>query len=85
VGNTQHLLCAPLRYLYYRSEESPEACLSCEQSPTQSDFAYFAFTIGTSVAVSDVDVTGDAMRRAVLDIRFSCFSTTRRSWPRRYR
>jgi uncharacterized membrane protein len=31
-----------------------------------SDFAYFAFTVGTSFAVSDVDVTDDTMRRAVL-------------------
>ena len=30
------------------------------------DFAYFAFTVGTSFAVSDVDVTDDAMRQAVL-------------------
>jgi uncharacterized membrane protein len=30
------------------------------------DFAYFAFTIGTSFAVSDVDVTSRAIRRAVL-------------------
>jgi uncharacterized membrane protein len=54
-------------YLYYRSEESPGGlAFPGEQSPTQRDFAYFAFTIGTSVAVSDVDVTEDAMRRAVL-------------------
>src|ERR687898_53207 len=43
-------------YLYYRSEESPGGlAFPGEQSPTQRDFAYFAFTIGTSVAVSDVD------------------------------
>jgi len=54
-------------YLYYRSEESPGGlAFPGEQSPKQRDFAYFAFTIGTSVAVSDVDVTEDAMRRAVL-------------------
>src|ERR687898_2096931 len=54
-------------YLYYRSEESPGGlAFPGEQSPKQRDFAYFAFTIGTSVAVSDVGVTADAMRRAVL-------------------
>ena len=54
-------------YLYYRSEKSPGGlAFPGEQSPTQRDFAYFAFTIGTSAAVSDVDVTDDTMRRAVL-------------------
>jgi uncharacterized membrane protein len=28
--------------------------------------AYFAFTVGTSFAVSDVDVSADAVRQAVL-------------------
>ncbi len=54
-------------YLYYRSEESPGGlAFPGEQSPKQRDFAYFAFTVGTSFAVSDVDVTDDAMRQAVL-------------------
>jgi uncharacterized membrane protein len=54
-------------YLYYRSETSPGGLtFPGEQSPKQRDFAYFAFTIGTSFAVSDVDVTDDAMRQAVL-------------------
>ena len=54
-------------YKYYRSEESPGGLtFPGEQSPKQRDFAYFAFTIGTSFAVSDVDVTDDAMRQAVL-------------------
>jgi uncharacterized membrane protein len=54
-------------YLYYRSEESAGGLdFPNEQSPDQLDFAYFAFTIGTSVAVSDVDVTDRAIRRAVL-------------------
>ena len=54
-------------YLYYRSEESPGGLdFPGEQSPDQLDFAYFAFTIGTSFAVSDVDVTDRAIRRAVL-------------------
>jgi uncharacterized membrane protein len=54
-------------YLYYRSEESPGGLtFPGEQSPKQSDFAYFSFTVGTSFAVYDVDVTDDAMRQAVL-------------------
>jgi uncharacterized membrane protein len=54
-------------YLYYRSEDSPGGLdFPGGQSPKQSDFAYFAFTVGTSFAVSDVDVTDDTMRRATL-------------------
>jgi uncharacterized membrane protein len=54
-------------YLYYRSEESPGGlAFPGEQRPKQRDFAYFAFTVGTSFAVSDVDVTDGAMRQAVL-------------------
>jgi uncharacterized membrane protein len=54
-------------YLYYRSEESAGGlAFPGEQSPKQFDFAYFAFTIGTSFAVSDVDVTDPTIRRAVL-------------------
>jgi uncharacterized membrane protein len=54
-------------YLYYRSEESTGGlAFPGEQGPDQLDFAYFAFTIGTSFAVSDVNVTDSAIRRAVL-------------------
>ena len=54
-------------YLYYRSEGSAGGlAFPGEESPDQLDFAYFAFTIGTSFAVSDVDVTHPTMRRAVL-------------------
>ena len=54
-------------YLYYRNEGSPGGLdFPGDQSPKQSDFAYFSFTIGTSFAVSDVNVTDDAMRRATL-------------------
>jgi uncharacterized membrane protein len=54
-------------YLFYRSEESAGGlAFPGEQSPDQQDFAYFAFTIGTTFAVSDVDVTDRAIRRAVL-------------------
>ena len=45
-------------YLYYRSEDSAGGlAFPSEPSPTQLDFAYFAFTIAVSFAVSDVDVT----------------------------
>jgi hypothetical protein len=56
-------------YLYYRSEESPGGLAFPGPSnvgPDQLDFAYFAFTVGTSFAVSDVDVTEPAVRRTVL-------------------
>jgi uncharacterized membrane protein len=65
-------------YLYYRSEESPGGLSfpgeqSPKQNPKQRDFAYFAFTVGTSFAVSDVDVTDDAMRHAVLGHQILAF------------
>lgn len=54
-------------YQYYRSEESAGGlAFPSDQSPDQLDFAYFAFTIGTSFAVSDVEVTDREIRRAVL-------------------
>ena len=54
-------------YLYYRAEGSAGGlAFPEEQSPDQIDFAYFAFTIGTSFAVSDVEVTDRTIRRAVL-------------------
>ncbi len=54
-------------YLYYRSEETAGGLeFPSEQSPDQLDFAYFAFTIGVSFAVSDVNVTDRVIRRAVL-------------------
>jgi hypothetical protein len=54
-------------YQYYRSEESAGGLdFPSEQNPDQLDFAYFAFTIATSFAVSDVNVTDGTIRRAVL-------------------
>jgi uncharacterized membrane protein len=63
-----HASCAlHYAYLYYRNEGSPGGLdFPGGQSPKQRDFAYFAFTVGTSFAVSDVDVTDDAMRQATL-------------------
>jgi uncharacterized membrane protein len=52
---------------YYRSEESfGGLAFPGEQNLRLLDFAYFAFTIGTSFAVSDVEVTDPKMRRSVL-------------------
>lgn len=52
---------------YYRFEEAPGGLkFPDSQNPNQLDFAYFAFTIGTSFAVSDVEVTNSTMRRSVL-------------------
>jgi uncharacterized membrane protein len=54
-------------YQYYRSEESAGGLdFPSEQDPDQLDFAYFAFTIAVSFAVSDVNVTNRTIRRAVL-------------------
>jgi hypothetical protein len=54
-------------YLYYRSEKSAGGLeFPNEQNPDQLDFAYFAFTIAVSFAVSDVNVTDRTVRRAVL-------------------
>ena len=61
-------------YLYYRSEESAGGlAFPGEQSPNQLDFAYFAFTVGTSFAISDVDVTDPAIRQAVLGHQILAF------------
>jgi uncharacterized membrane protein len=52
---------------YYRSEKSYGGlAFPGEENPRQLDFAYFAFTIGTSFAVSDLAVTDSKMRRGVL-------------------
>jgi uncharacterized membrane protein len=52
---------------YYQSEESSGGlAFPGEQNLRLLDFAYFAFTIGTSFAVSDVEVTDSKMRRSVL-------------------
>jgi uncharacterized membrane protein len=67
VGSTSHLLYAPLRTPVLSIRRITRGLVfPGEQSPKQRDFAYFAFTVGTSFAVSDVDVTDDAMRQAVL-------------------
>ena len=67
MGCTSHFLHAPLRSPVLSIRRIARGlAFPGEQSPKQRDFAYFAFTVGTSFAVSDVDVTDDAMRHAVL-------------------
>lgn len=59
---------------YYRSEESSGGlAFPGEQNLRLLDFAYFAFTIGTSFAVSDVEVTDPKMRRSVLGHQILAF------------
>ena len=67
MGCTSHFLHAPLRLPVLSIRRVARGlAFPGEQSPKQRDFAYFAFTVGTSFAVSDVNVTDDAMRQAVL-------------------
>jgi hypothetical protein len=59
---------------YYQSEESSGGLdFPGEQNLRLLDFAYFAFTIGTSFAVSDVEVTDSKMRRSVLGHQIIAF------------
>ena len=55
-----------LRYahLYYRDPEGG-IDFNTDESPDYHDFAYFAFTIGMSFAVSDTNVRGSKVRRTV--------------------
>ncbi len=59
-----------LRYahLYYRDDDEGEGGLAFpgDRKPDDSDFAYFAFTIGMCFQVSDVTVSSPQIRRAVL-------------------
>jgi len=59
-----------LRYahLYYRDDDEGVGGLSFpgEASPDETDFAYFAFTIGMAFQTSDIAVTSPQIRRAVL-------------------
>ena len=67
MGSTAHLLCTPLRlHVLSIRKIGRRAYLSKRAKSGPFDFAYFAFTIATSFAVSDVDVTDRAIRRAVL-------------------
>ena len=53
-------------YLYYRDPDGGGLSFPGESGPDYLDFAYVAFTVGTTFATSDVTVTGRAVRRAVL-------------------
>jgi len=56
-----------LRYahMHYAASEPDGFDFPGEQPPAEIDFAYFAFTIGISFAVSDVNVTRARTRRTV--------------------
>lgn len=55
-------------YLYYRSsgDRPVEFSFPGSEEPDALDFAYFAFAVGTSLAVSDVKATSRGARRVVL-------------------
>jgi uncharacterized membrane protein len=54
-------------YMYYGDEERPGGLeFPGDKEPGKLDFAYLAFTIGTSFAASNVKVTSRSSRRVVL-------------------
>lgn len=52
--------------LYYGGVRPGGFTFPGDEQPAPSDFAYFAFTVGTSFAVSDVQVTSRQARRVAL-------------------
>ena len=54
-------------HLYYRDPREPGGMeFPGEEEPAAPDFAYFAFTLGTAFATSDVRVSSGKVRRTVL-------------------
>ena len=53
-------------HLYYREQTPGGLKFPGDEEPDILDFAYFAFTIGISFAVSDVEVTARRVRRVTL-------------------
>ena len=53
-------------HLYYREQTPGGLRFPGDEEPDTLDFAYFAFTIGISFAVSDVEVTARRIRRVTL-------------------
>jgi uncharacterized membrane protein len=51
---------------YYRGKTPAGLMFPGEQAPTYTDFLYFAFVVGMTCQVSDVQVTGRALRRLTL-------------------
>ncbi|SER88842.1 Uncharacterized membrane protein [Lentzea xinjiangensis] len=51
---------------YYRALPEQILVFPGSPEPTYADFAYFAFTVGTTFAVSDVDTNGSIVRVRVL-------------------
>lgn len=53
-------------HLYYREDGDPGGLAFGDDPPDDMDFAYFAFGIGMTFAVSDVSITDRGIRRVVL-------------------
>ena len=54
-------------HLYYRDDEAPSGLyFPGGKKPGTMDFAYFAFTLGTAFATSDVQITSSEVRRVAL-------------------
>ena len=53
-------------YLYYAPAKAGGINFPGTETPTVSDFLYFAFTIGMTAQVSDATIDTSAMRKAVL-------------------
>ena len=54
-------------HLYYRDDEAPSGLyFPGGEKPGTMDFAYFAFTLGTAFATSDVQITSSEVRRVAL-------------------
>lgn len=53
-------------HLYYRGEAKGGISFPGDEDPDDTDFAYFAFTIGMTFQVSDTDITSREIRRTVL-------------------
>lgn len=53
-------------HLYYATGRTAGLLFPGSKTPGVWDFLYFSFTIGMTAQVSDVQVTGSAMRRVVL-------------------
>ena len=54
-------------HLYYQDKDAPGGLsFPGSEEPGPLDFAYFAFTVGTTFVVSDVQVTSRQVRRKTL-------------------
>jgi uncharacterized membrane protein len=60
-------------YLFYRSKQPAGLEFPSTERPNYLDFAYFSFTLGTSFAVSDVQIRARPMRYTALTHTFLAF------------